>query len=146
MLDQTEFEDQIAKLFFGYTKNKVGVIKEKENGYEIQHKSENIYTYYENISNIVENCSKNCRKFVEYMEKLDSDVNSVKYKDKNKYNQVLNSMKIVNKGFDIFIKALAHDMKTIMNMFNQMANETQAKDLEDNAPEEHVVTKQQEKA
>lgn len=141
-----ENEDQIAKLFFGYTKNKVGVIKEKENGYEIQHKSENIYTYYENISNIVENCSKNCQKFVEYMEKLDSDVNSVKYKDKNKYNQVLNSMKIVNKGFDIFIKALAHDMKTIMNMFNQMANETQAKDLEDNAPEEHVVTKQQEKA
>lgn len=140
-----ENEDQIAKLFFGYTKNKVGVIKEKENGYEIQHKSENIYTYYENISNIVENCSKNCQKFVEYMEKLDSDVNSVKYKDKNKYNQVLNSMKIVNKGFDIFIKALAHDMKTIMNMFNQMANETQAKDLEDNAPEEHVVTKQQEK-
>lgn len=141
-----ENEDQIAKLFFGYTKNKVGVIKEKENGYEIQHKSENIYTYYENISNIVENCSKNCQKFVEYMEKLDSDVNSVKYKDKNKYNQVLNSMKIVNKGFDIFIKALAHDMKTIMNMFNQMANETQAKDLEDNTPEEHVVTKQQEKA
>ena len=137
-----ENEDQIAKLFFGYTKNKVGVIKEKENGYEIQHKSENIYTYYENISNIVENCSKNCQKFVEYMEKLDSDVNSVKYKDKNKYNQVLNSMKIVNKGFDIFIKALAHDMKTIMNMFNQMANETQAKDLEDNKLTEGSTTQQ----
>lgn len=137
-----ENEDQIAKLFFGYTKNKVGVIKEKENGYEIQHKSENIYTYYENISNIVENCSKNCQKFVEYMEKLDSDVNSVKYKDKNKYNQVLNSMKIVNKGFDIFIKALAHDMKTIMNMFNQMANETQAKDLEDNKSTEDSTTQQ----
>ena len=137
-----ENEDQIAKLFFGYTKNKVGVIKEKENGYEIQHKSENIYTYYENISNIVENCSKNCQKFVEYMEKLDSDVNSVKYKDKNKYNQVLNSMKIVNKGFDIFIKALAHDMKTIMNMFNQMANETQAKDLEDNKSTEGSTTQQ----
>ena len=51
-------------------------------------------------------------------------------------------MKIVNKGFDIFIKALAHDMKTIMNMFNQMANETQAKDLEDNKSTEGSTTQQ----
>ena len=76
------------------------------------------------------------------MEKLDSDVNSIKYKDKNKYNQVLESMKVVNKGYDIFLKALTHDMKVVMNMFKQMANETQAKDLEDNKSTEGSTTQQ----
>lgn len=137
-----ENEDQIAKIFFGYTKEKAGVVKEKENSFEVQHKSMNIYTEYEIISNFLEYCSKGSTKFVEYMEKLDSDVNSVKYKDKNKYNQVLESMKVVNKGYDIFLKALTHDMKVVMNMFNQMANETQAKDLEDNKSTEGSTTQQ----
>lgn len=137
-----ENEDQIAKIFFGYTKEKAGVVKEKENSFEVQHKSMNIYTEYEIISNFLEYCSKGSTKFVEYMEKLDSDVNSVKYKDKNKYNQVLESMKVVNKGYDIFLKALTHDMKVVMNMFNQMANETQAKDLEDNKLTEGSTTQQ----
>lgn len=137
-----ENEDQIAKIFFGYTKEKAGVVKEKENSFEVQHKSMNIYTEYEIISSCLEACFKNSTKFVEYMEKLDSDVNSVKYKDKNKYNQVLESMKVVNKGYDIFLKALTHDMKVVMNMFNQMANETQAKDLEDNKLTEGSTTQQ----
>ena len=137
-----ENEDQIAKIFFGYTKEKAGVVKEKENSFEVQHKSINIYNAYETISNFLEYCSKGSTKFVEYMEKLDSDVNSVKYKDKNKYNQVLESMKVVNKGYDIFLKALTHDMKVVMNMFNQMANETQAKDLEDNKSTEGSTTQQ----
>ena len=137
-----ENEDQIAKIFFGYTKEKAGVVKEKENSFEVQHKSMNIYTEYEIISNFLEYCSKGSTKFVEYMEKLDSDVNSIKYKDKNKYNQVLESMKVVNKGYDIFLKALTHDMKVVMNMFNQMANETQAKDLEDNKSTEGSTTQQ----
>lgn len=137
-----ENEDQIAKIFFGYTKEKAGVVKEKENSFEVQHKSMNIYTEYEIISSCLEACFKNSTKFVEYMEKLDSDVNSIKYKDKNKYNQVLESMKVVNKGYDIFLKALTHDMKVVMNMFNQMANETQAKDLEDNKSTEGSTTQQ----
>ena len=137
-----ENEDQIAKIFFGYTKEKAGVVKEKENSFEVQHKSINIYNAYETISNFLEYCSKGSTKFVEYMEKLDNDVNSVKYKDKNKYNQVLESMKVVNKGYDIFLKALTHDMKVVMNMFNQMANETQAKDLEDNKSTEGSTTQQ----
>ena len=137
-----ENEDQIAKIFFGYTKEKSGVVKVKENSFEVQHKSMNIYTEYEIISSCLEACFKNSTKFVEYMEKLDSDVNSVKYKDKNKYNQVLESMKVVNKGYDIFLKALTHDMKVVMNMFNQMANETQAKDLEDNKSTEGSTTQQ----
>lgn len=131
-----ENEDQIAKIFFGYTKEKAGVVKEKENSFEVQHKSINIYNAYETISNFLEYCSKGSTKFVEYMEKLDSDVNSVKY------NQVLESMKVVNKGYDIFLKALTHDMKVVMNMFNQMANETQAKDLEDNKSTEGSTTQQ----
>ena len=118
------------------------IVKEKENSFEVQHKSINIYNAYETISNFLEYCSKGSTKFVEYMEKLDSDVNSVKYKDKNKYNQVLESMKVVNKGYDIFLKALTHDMKVVMNMFNQMANETKAKDLEDNKSTEGSTTQQ----
>lgn len=137
-------EEQIAKIFFGYTKDKVVVnkaIKGDEGGEKVEtsFKSNNIYTHYENITNVLEYYSKNCEKFLDYLEKMDSDVNSIKYKDKNKYNKFVDYMKIVNKGFNIFLKALAHDMKTVTNMFNQMANETQAKDREDNEPVEATV-------
>ena len=118
-------KDMLAEIFFGYNDSKFS------NG-----KSVNLYHIFELVMERIKTTCEFDVQLIEVLNNMSSNPNSVYYKDRQLYEQAVSSMKVVKRGFDVFIKAVAHDMNVIMKLNNGLLEQTQMKD--NNANQQNV--------
>lgn len=118
-------KDMLAEIFFGYNDSKFS------NG-----KSINLYHVFELVMERIKTTCEFDVQLIEVLNNMSSNPNSVYYKDRQLYEQAVSSMKVVKRGFDVFIKAVAHDMNVIMKLNNGLLEQTQMKD--NNANQQNV--------
>lgn len=102
-------EDQLKNIFFGYTENST-----------YSGKSFNIYNTYEALSKAMKTFADISEQTMKLISGFEGNVNSIYYKNRKAYNTAVNDMKIILKCFNMFIKALAHDMDSINKLNDGM--------------------------
>lgn len=112
-------ESTLANLFFGYNDMKTN-----------DGKSVNIYNLLESVCDVAETFAKIDNELLNKLRNMESDPNSIYYKNRKMYMTVVDDMKIVNRGFKVFIKALAHDMNTIISLNNGLLEQTKQADAD----------------
>ena len=112
-------ESTLANLFFGYNDMKTN-----------DGKSVNIYNLLESVCDVAETFAKIDNELLNKLRSMESDPNSIYYKNRKMYMTVVDDMKIVNRGFKVFIKALAHDMNTIISLNNGLLEQTKQADAD----------------
>lgn len=115
-------ESDALLYFFGYTKN-----DKLENV-----KSNNIYNSLEFVSNTMTIWSKNANNVLSALNDLAGNVNSIYYSNRTMYNQYVDDMKTVINSYNQFIKALAHDLNTLIKLNEGTLEETMSHDEHDN--------------
>ena len=113
-------EEMIKRCFFGYNDTTV-----TPNG-----NSYNIYNILEYYASVADKFSQVNVEFLKRFKELESDVNSIYYKNRQDYMRLSGYMKTVAKGFNTFVKAFAYDMSTIIKLNDGMLEGTRQKDQE----------------
>lgn len=116
--------DKISRITL--TKTKVVVDKHNQNELialfigNARHGGETIYDMMVKVSKIVDNVANYENEFIKWMKDVQGIQDSVYYTNRDGYNTAMSQIKVVNKGFGIFVKALAHDLKVLSEINKRM--------------------------
>ena len=115
-------KDIIETLFFHYTpmKNADG-------------KSLNTYNNLIAMLNIVSKSASECNEFLSVLDNMERDTNSIYYKDRDRFNAVVKSMKQVVDGYDRLIKAITSDSNQYIKVNSGLLQRTRDRDDADYA-------------
>ena len=114
--------------FFGYSDEKVNV--------KVTHGTDQVVNDSGNIYNRLDACILVTKKYAEIsiavldeIKKLEGDVNSVYYKNRNTYNKAMKNIKLVVDKYTQFIGAMSHDLTELMKLDNGLLKMTRERDM-----------------
>jgi rubrerythrin len=114
--------------FFGYSDEKVNV--------KVTHGTDQVVNDSGNIYNRLDACILVTKKYAEIsiavldeIKKLEGDVNSVYYKNRNTYNKAMKNIKLVVDKYTQFISAMSHDLTELMKLDNGLLKMTRERDM-----------------
>ena len=114
--------------FFGYSDEKVNV--------KVTHGTDQVVNDSGNIYNRLDACILITKKYAEIsiavldeIKKLEGDVNSVYYKNRNTYNKAMKNIKLVVDKYTQFIGAMSHDLTELMKLDNGLLKMTRERDM-----------------
>lgn len=116
---------------FGYNEEKTDVfIKDKQSG-NVVNPSNNIFTQLETMTSIAEIYGKVALSVLEGIEQIQGDPNGIYYKDRKKYNLLVEAIQQVCRSYKDFIGALGHDMQIVLKLNNGVLEQTRQHDSAD---------------
>ena len=114
--------------FFGYSDEKINV--------KVTHGTDQVVNDSGNIYNRLDACILITKKYAEIsiavldeIKKLEGDVNSVYYKNRNTYNKAMKNIKLVVDKYTQFIGAMSHDLTELMKLDNGLLKMTRERDM-----------------
>jgi len=114
--------------FFGYSDEKINV--------KVTHGTDQVVNDSGNIYNRLDACILVTKKYAEIsiavldeIKKLEGDVNSVYYKNRNTYNKAMKNIKLVVDKYTQFISAMSHDLTELMKLDNGLLKMTRERDM-----------------
>lgn len=114
--------------FFGYSDEKINV--------KVTHGTDQVVNDSGNIYNRLDACILITKKYAEIsiavldeIKKLEGDVNSVYYKNRNTYNKAMKNIKLVVDKYTQFISAMSHDLTELMKLDNGLLKMTRERDM-----------------
>ena len=120
--------------FFGYNDKKINV-KISHDGSAPVNDSDNIYNKL-NVLIVITNKYANVSNAVlDALEKMQGDVNSIYYKDRQRYNKAVEQIKFVINKFTQYITCMAHDLNKALLIDKEVIEQTRARDLNEQHPE-----------
>lgn len=124
-------KDILETLFFNYTPMK-----------NADSKSLNTYNNLIAMLDIVSKSASECNKFLSVLDNMERDTNSIYYKDRDRFNAVVKSMKQVVDGYDRLIKAITSDSNQYIKVNSGLLQRTRDRDDVDYA-KAHSIKNQQ---
>ena len=121
-------KDALAREFFGYSDEKLGVSVTRGDDNLSVRDSNNIYNRLNLLSLVTKEYCKISVEVLNRLEALQGDVSSIYYKNRKMYNDAVNGMKLVVAKYNEFIKAMAHDLKVIISLDSGLLKMTQDRD------------------
>lgn len=128
-------EKTLIKEFFGYTEQKMnGTVKYNGSDQKVN-PSANIYDRVDALLQITKSYLDNAEKNIVKMEKLETNTNSLYYKNRQLYNELANQMKVVVEYYNKFLTAIAHDLHVIFTFDNGLLKLTRTREQTEAAGE-----------
>ena len=118
-------QEMLADIFFGYSDDKIttGVAVPDVNfniHSDIKMKSVNIFNALTYILEWAGSMMTSTEKWMNDLQKISSNKNSIYYTDPQKFRDCLNAMKQIIKGYSRLIKCLTHDTSACMKLDNEL--------------------------
>ena len=110
-------KDALEAMFFHYSPSK-----------NADSKSLNLYNNLIVMLDIVSKSASECNKFLSALDNMERDTNSIYYKDRNRYNAVVKSMKQVVDGYNRLIKVITSDSNQYINVNSGLLQKTHDRD------------------
>ena len=111
-------KEALANEFFGYNEHKINVKVWNEEANKAIYQSNNVYTKLEMFSLITNQYLNITLGIMEVLEKMQGDMNSIYYKNRNLYNDATNNMQIIATTYRKLINACVSDLAQ-MNKFDK---------------------------
>lgn len=111
-------KETLANEFFGYNEHKINVKVWNEEANKAIYQSNNVYTKLEMFSLITNQYLNITLGIMEVLEKMQGDMNSIYYKNRNLYNDATNNMQIIATTYRKLINACVSDLAQ-MNKFDK---------------------------
>lgn len=122
-------KDALAREFFGYSDEKINVkVKHDANQPGVNH-SGNIYNRLEVMVMVTQQYCKIAEDILDAFALFEGDVNSIYYKNRALYNKGYTVMKMIVDKYNEFVRAMAHDLKTLIKLDNGILNMTRERDI-----------------
>lgn len=118
-------QEMLADMFFGYSDDKIttGVAVPDVNfniHSDIKMKSVNIFNALTYVLEWAGSMMSSTEKWMNDLQKISANKNSIYYTDPQKFRDCLNAMKQIIKGYSRLIKCLTHDTSACMKLDNEL--------------------------
>jgi rubrerythrin len=121
--------------FFGYSDQKVNAKVWNAEANKAIYESNNVYTKLEIFAAITKQYQEITNQVLTVMEGLQGNMNSIYYKNRNKYNECVANMKIIVNTYTQLIGACTADLSEMLRLDKEAINITRSRDAGNPLPE-----------
>lgn len=122
-------EDMLAREFFGYNEGKLVAATPTSDGQNNVQQSYNIFNRLSFMQSITAEYMKISLAVCEALERMEGDVNTIFYKNRDKYNTLVKYMKAITSRYQEFIRCMAYDLNQILRLNNGLKELTEQRDV-----------------
>lgn len=122
-------EDMLAREFFGYNEGKLVAATPTSDGQNNVQQSYNIFNRLSFMQSITGEYMKISLAVCEALERMEGDVNTIFYKNRDKYNTLVKYMKAITSRYQEFIRCMAYDLNQILRLNNGLKELTEQRDV-----------------